>query len=187
MSRVGNVPIDIPAEVEVSIDGKLVTVKGPHGELSHEVPHCIDVEIADDQIIVTRKTDQQEHRSLHGLSRTLLANMVQGVAEPFEKRLEIQGVGYRATMEGDNLRLYVGYSHDVIIEPLEDLELTTEDNNIIIVRSVDKQKVGQMAANIRAIRPVSPYWSKGMRWRGIKYVDEQLRRKPGEQAKIGVE
>jgi large subunit ribosomal protein L6 len=187
MSRIGKAPIEIPEGVKVTLDGKMVSVKGPRGELSQEVPPGISVEVADDQVVVTRASEQKRHRALHGLTRALLANVVRGVNEGFEKRLELQGVGYRAQMEGKNLRLYVGLSHDVVVEPPEGVELATEGTNLIIVQGIDKQQVGQMAATIRAVRPVSVYWAKGSRWRGIKYTDEQLRRKAGKQAKIGAE
>ena len=187
MSRVGQVPIHIPEQVEVTLDGATISVKGPKGQLSRQLPPDISVNATDDQIVVTRPTNQRQHRSLHGLSRALIANMVEGVTAGFEKRLELQGVGYRASMEGNTLRLYVGFSHDVLVEPVAGVEISTEGNNLIVVQGSDKQTVGQVAANIRAVRPVSVYWAKGTRWRGIKYVDEQLRRKAGKQAKIGVE
>ncbi len=187
MSRIGQAPIDIPDQVEVKLDTGIITIKGPKGELSQQLPGDISANVTDDQIVVTRPTNQRQHRSLHGLSRALVANMVEGVTTGFEKRLELQGVGYRASMEGNNLRLYVGFSHDVIVEPVAGVEISTEGNNLIIVQGTDKQKVGQVAANIRAVRPVGPYWAKGTRWCGIKYIDEQLRRKAGKQAKIGVE
>ena len=187
MSLVGKAPIEIPDNVEIKLEDETVSVAGPNGELSQAIPRGISVEVSEGQIVVARATEQREHRALHGLIRTLIANMVQGVTEGFEKRLELQGVGYRAQMEGKNLRLYVGLSHDVIIEPPEGLEISTEGNSLIIVQGADKQSVGQMAANIRAVQPVSVYWAKGTRWRGIKYLDEKLRRKPGKQAKIGVE
>ncbi len=187
MSRVGKAPIEIPDNVEIKLEDETITVAGPKGELSQAIPRGISVEVSEGQIVVARATEQREHRALHGLTRALIANMVRGVTEGFEKRLEIQGVGYRAQMEGENLRLYVGLSHDVVIEPLEGLQISTEANNLIIVQGADKQMVGQMAANIRKVQPVSPYWAKGTRWRGIKYLDEKLRRKAGKQAKIGVE
>ena len=185
MSRVGKAPIEIPAQVEVTVADNTVHVKGPQGELAQTVPGGITVQVQDGNVVVSRATEQRRHRALHGLIRTLIANMVQGVSAGFEKRLELQGVGYRAQMDGSNLRLYVGLSHDVILPPLEGVALSTQGNNVIIVQGADRQKVGQMAANIRAVRPVSVYWAKGVRWRGIKYVGEQLRRKAGKQAKIG--
>jgi len=187
MSRIGNAPIEIPDKVAVKVADGTVSVKGPNGELAHELPRGIAVEVTSDEIVVTRATDQRRHRALHGLTRALIANMVEGVSTGFEKRLEIQGVGYRAEMEGSNLRLHVGYSHDVIIEPTGTVEISTEGTTVIIVRGADKQEVGQVAARIRSVQPVSVYWAKGTNWRGIKYADEQLRRKAGKQAKIGVE
>jgi len=186
MSRIGEAPIDIPDKVQVTIEDSIVTVKGPGGELSQKMPAGISAAVEEGQIIFTRATEQQEHRALHGLARALVANMVQGVVEGFEKRLEYQGVGYRAQMQGRSLRLHVGFSHDVVVEALEGVEIEISDNGQIVVRGIDKQAVGQMAADIRAVRPVGPYWAKGTRWRGIKYIDEQLRRKAGKQAKIGV-
>ena len=187
MSRIGEAPIEVPDEVEVDITDNVVTIKGPRGELCQQIPDGTNATIDEGQIIFTRATEQKKHRALHGLVRALVANMVTGVVQGFEKRLEYQGVGYRAQMQGKNLRLYVGFSHDVVLEPLEGVEIEISDNDQIVVRGVDKQAVGQMAANIRAVKPVSPYWAKGTQWRGIKYIDEQLRRKPGKQAKIGVE
>ncbi len=187
MSRIGEAPIEIPDEVEVDITDNVVTIKGPLGELCRQLPEGISAAISEDQIIFARVTEQKKHRALHGLARALVANMVTGVVKGFEKRLQYQGVGYRAQMQGKSLRLYVGLSHDVIIEPLEGVEIEISDNNQIVVSGTDKQIVGQMAADIRAVKPVGPYWAKGTQWRGIKYVDEQLRRKPGKQAKIGVQ
>ena len=187
MSRIGEAPIKIPDEVEPDIKDGVVTIKGPLGELSQPIPDGISATIDEGQIIFTRATEQKKHRALHGLVRALVANMVTGVVEGFEKRLEYQGVGYRAQMQGNSLRLYVGFSHEVVIEPLEGVEIEISDNDQIVVRGTDKQIVGQMAADIRAVKPVGPYWAKGTQWRGIKYIDEQLRRKPGKQAKIGVE
>jgi len=187
MSRVGEAPIEIPDSVEVDISDRVVTVKGPHGELSQRIPNPISATIDNGQIAFTRATNQNEHRALHGLTRSLVANMVQGVTEGFEKRLEYQGVGYRARMQGSNLRLSVGLSHEVVIDPVAGVEIEISDADQIVVRGPDKQAVGQVAADIRAVRPVGPYWAKGTQWRGIKYVDEQPRKKPGKQAKIGIE
>ena len=187
MSRIGEAPIEIPDKVQVNIEDSVVTVKGPGGELSQEIPNGISAAIEEGQIVFTRATEHQNHRALHGLARALVANMVEGVVEGFEKRLEYQGVGYRAQMQGKSLRLNVGLSHDVVIEPLEGVEIEISEGDQIVVSGVNKQVVGQMAANIRAVHPVGPYWAKGTQWRGIKYIDEQLRRKAGKQAKIGVE
>ncbi len=187
MSRIGEAPIEMPDEVEADIKDGVMTIKGPLGELSQPVPDGVSATIDEGQIIFTRATEQKKHRALHGLIRALVANMVTGVVEGFEKRLEYQGVGYRAQMQGNSLRLYVGFSHEVVIEPLEGVEIEISDNDQIVVRGTNKQVVGQMAADIRAVKPVGPYWAKGTQWRGIKYTDEQPRRKPGKQAKIGVE
>jgi len=187
MSRIGEAPIEIPDEVEADITDNVVTIKGPRGELCQQMPDGIAAAIDEGQIIFTRRTEEKEHRARHGLARALVANMVKGVVEGFEKRLEYQGVGYRAQMQGTSLRLYVGFSHEVVIEPLDGVEIEINDSGQIVVRGADKQVVGQMAADIRAVKRVSPYWAKGTQWRGIKYVDEQPRRKPGKQAKIGVD
>lgn len=188
MSRIGSKPIPIPANVQVTVDeDNSVTAKGPKGELQWR-PHAdMLIEVDQDSVVVNRPNDQKRFKALHGLTRSLIINMIQGVSEGFEKRLELQGVGYRAEMDGNNLRLRVGYSHDVVIEAPEGLDIDTEGTSNIIVRGIDKQAVGQLAASIRAVRRVGPYWAKGQRWAGIKYIDEQLRRKPGKQAKIGVE
>ncbi len=188
MSRIGRQPVPIPEKVQVTVqEDNTVTVKGPAGQLRQQLHPDMTIKAEEGQIVVERPSDQKQHRALHGLTRSLLANMVQGVAEGFEKRLQMQGVGYRAEMDGNKLRLRVGFSHDVVVEAPEGLEITVEGNNAMIVRGADKQAVGQLAANIRAVRPVGPYWAKGTRWAGIKYDDEQLRRKPGKQAKIGIE
>lgn len=181
MSRVGKKPIPLPAKVSVQLEaGNQVTVSGPGGELRRQFPPEIAIEVGDQEIVITRSTDSGRQRALHGLVRSLIANMVVGVSEGFEKRLELQGVGYRAEMEGKSLRLRVGLSHEVLLEPPEGLEIATEGNNLIIVRGIDKGAVGQLAADIRKIRPVEPYKGKG-----IRYVGERVRRKAGKQAKIG--
>ncbi|MCD6359222.1 MAG: 50S ribosomal protein L6 [Armatimonadetes bacterium] len=181
MSRIGEMPIPLPGGVTVEVgERNEVTVKGPKGELSQRMPRAMKIEVADGVVTVTRPSDQKEHRALHGLTRALLANMVTGVTEGFEKRLEIQGVGYRAEMQGRNLELRLGYSQPVIYEPAEGVELEVENNLIVIVRGADKQKVGQAAAEIRATRPVEPYKGKG-----VRYVGEQVRRKAGKAAKVG--
>jgi len=188
MSRVGTKPIPIPEKVQVTVtEDNTVTVKGPNGELQKQFHPAMVISVNDGQVVVERPSEQRQHKALHGLTRSLLANMIQGVTEGFEKRLELQGVGYRAETDGRNLRLRVGYSHDVVIQTPEGLEIVVEGNSNIIVRGIDKQAVGQLAADVRAVRPVGPYWAKGTRWSGIKYIDEQLRRKPGKQAKIGIE
>ncbi len=181
MSRVGQSPISVPDKVKVGVEaGNVVKVKGPLGELAQAVVPEITVTIEGDTITLTRANETREARALHGLFRALIANMVSGVSEAFEKRLEIQGVGYRGDMEGKNLKLRVGYSHDVVIDPGEGVEISTDGNTNIVVKGCDKQAVGQVAAKIRAVRPAEPYKGKG-----IRYVGERVRRKAGKSAKVG--
>ncbi len=181
MSRVGNMPIEIPAGVTVEVsDRNDVAVKGPKGELSARMPRIIKIEVGDGEAVVSRPNEQQESRALHGLTRSLVANMVEGVTEGFEKRLEIQGVGYRAEMQGRNVELRLGYSQPVLYEPAEGIDIEVEGNLIVIVRGADKQQVGQTAAEIRKIRKVEPYKGKG-----VRYVGEHVRRKAGKAAKVG--
>lgn len=156
-----------------------MTATGPRGVLTHTIPESISVRESEGSLLVERESDLQQIRALHGLTRALLANLVQGVSTGFEKRLEMQGVGYRAQLEGKNLRLRVGLSHDVVIEPREGIELAVEGNTNIIVRGADRQKVGQTAAEIRQVRKVEPYKGKG-----IRYAGEQVRRKTGKTAKV---
>jgi len=166
MSRIGRKPIPIPQGVEVKIEGKVVTVKGPKGVLSHTVPAEIEVTLEDGEIRVHRKSDNKRSKALHGLTRTLIANMVTGVTEGFEKRLEIVGVGYRAQLEGKALRLSLGYSHPVIYPIPEGIEIEVPQPTKIVVRGIDKQKVGQVAAEIRALRKPDSYKGKGIRYEG---------------------
>ena len=175
MSRIGKKPIDIPEKVEVKIDGNSVTVKGPKGELSREFSPLINIELVDNQILLSRKEETREANSMHGLSRSLLQNMVTGVTEGYEKKLEMVGVGYSARVEGKNLVLEIGYSHPVTIEAEDNIEFEVERNTRITVRGIDKQKVGAVAAKIRAVREPEPYKGKG-----IKYIDEHIRRKVGK-------
>lgn len=175
MSRIGKIPIDIPEKVEVKIDGNSVTVKGPKGELSREFSPLINIELVDNQILLSRKEETMEANSMHGLSRSLLQNMVTGVTEGYEKKLEMVGVGYSARVEGKNLVLEIGYSHPVTIEAEDNIEFEVERNTRITVRGIDKQKVGAVAAKIRAVREPEPYKGKG-----IKYIDEHIRRKVGK-------
>jgi large subunit ribosomal protein L6 len=177
MSRIGRAPIAVPSDVEFTYDNALVTVKGPKGELMQRVPRQMTVELEDGVIKVTRPTDSGPHRSLHGLTRTLIANMVEGVTKGFERRLEIVGVGYRASVKGASLELLVGYSHPVLIEPPEGIEFETPQPQVVLVRGIDKQVVGQTAATIRAIRPPEPYKGKG-----IRYAGEFVQRKVGKRA-----
>ena len=175
MSRIGRMPVVMPQGVEVTIEGSFVKVKGPKGELSRSTHPEIELVKEDSQIIVKRPTDQKKHRALHGLTRALLNNMVVGVTEGFSKKLELNGVGYRAAKQGKKLVLTVGYSHPVEIEPAEGLEIEVPAPNQIIVSGIDKEKVGALAANIREVRPPEPYKGKG-----IKYADERIRRKEGK-------
>ena len=177
MSRVGNAPIPIPDGVEVAVSGREVAVKGPKGELSHRVADPISVAQDDGAITVSRATDRGPHRALHGLSRALIANMMTGVSEGFERHLELQGVGYRASMKGTGLRLNVGYSHPVEIEAPEGITFEVPEATEIVVRGIDKQAVGQIAARIRKVRPPEPYKGKG-----IRYRDEDVQRKVGKRA-----
>ncbi|NLK97790.1 50S ribosomal protein L6 [Defluviitalea saccharophila] len=179
MSRIGKLPITIPSGVEVKIgDGNLVTVKGPKGSLERKLPAEINVAVEDNQVVVTRPSDLKKHRALHGLTRTLVANMVEGVTNGYSKVLEINGVGYRAQKQGKKLVLSLGYSHPVEMEDPEGIESVVEGQNKIIVRGIDKEKVGQYAAEIRFKRPPEPYKGKG-----IKYADEVIRRKEGKTGK----
>ena len=177
MSRIGRAPIPLPDGVTVDIKGQHVSVKGPKGELSHTVVDPIVVVQEDGQLQVTRPTDRAPHRSLHGLSRTLVANMVQGVSQGFERRLELVGVGYRAQIKGRDLELAVGFSHPVLIQAPDGITFDCPAPTQIVVSGIDKQLVGQIAANIRKVRPPEPYKGKG-----IKYEDEVVRRKVGKRA-----
>ena len=183
MSRIGKLPIAIPAGVEVTIDGSTVTVKGPKGELSRTVHSNITVEKDGDTIVVTRPNDNKQNRSLHGLTRSLIANMVQGVHEGYSKDLEINGIGYRAQMQGKDLVMNIGYSHPVTMTAPEGIEievLSPTSPAKLRISGADKQKVGQFAANVREKRPPEPYKGKG-----IKYADEVIRRKEGKAGKGG--
>ena len=178
MSRIGKQPVVIPAGVEVSINGNVVTVKGPKGTLSGTFNKEITIAQEGNEIIVTRPTDDKEHRSLHGLTRTLINNMVIGVTAGYEKKLEINGVGYRASKQGNNLVMNLGYSHQVIIPETDGITIEVPGPNEIIVKGSDKQQVGQFAAEIRSKRPPEPYKGKG-----IKYAGEYIRRKEGKAGK----
>ena len=180
MSRIGKLPIVIPAGVDVSIDGSTVTVKGPKGELARTVHPNMKVEKDGATITVTRPDDKKENRSLHGLTRTLIANMVYGVNEGFKKELEINGIGYRAAKQGSQLVMNIGYSHQVVMDEPEGITIEVPAPNKIVVLGADKQKVGQLAAEIREKRPPEPYKGKG-----IKYADEVIRRKEGKAGKGG--
>jgi large subunit ribosomal protein L6 len=177
MSRIGRKPIPVPAGVNVAIEPERVTVNGPKGELSERIHRDITVAQDGDQLVVTRPTDRGEHRALHGLTRSLVANMVEGVTSGFEKRLEIQGVGYRAQLKGKNLELALGYSHPVPIEAPSGIEFEVPQPTRIVVRGISKQLVGETAANIRKQRKPEPYKGKGIRYEG-----EYVARKVGKRA-----
>ncbi|MCL1471303.1 50S ribosomal protein L6 [Argonema antarcticum] len=178
MSRIGKRPISIPNKVSVTIDNRAVAVKGPKGELSRVLPDGIIVEQEGEILKVLRRDESRTIRQLHGLSRTLVANMVDGVSQGFQKRLEIQGVGYRAKMDGRNLILIVGYSHEVKIEPPPGIQMAVEGNVNVTVSGIDKEVVGNTAAKIRAVRPPEVYKGKG-----IRYAGEVVRRKAGKAGK----
>lgn len=180
MSRIGRKPITVPAGVEVAIDGSSVTVKGPKGTLSGTFNSNMTIAMDAGVITVTRPDDEKENRSLHGLTRTLIANMVEGVSNGYSKTLDIVGIGYRANMQGKDVVLSVGYSHTVTIEAPEGITITCPSPNQIIVSGADKQVVGQIAAEIRGVRPPEPYKGKG-----IRYSDEHVRRKEGKAGKGG--
>ena len=175
MSRIGRKPIAIPAGVEVSVDNGLVTVKGPKGTLSQQISPIISVEINGNEINVTRPNDEKEARSLHGLSRTLINNMVIGVTEGYKKELEVNGVGYRVQKQGDTLVMNLGYSHQVFVKEVPGITIEAPGPNQIIISGADKQLVGQFAAEVREKRPPEPYKGKG-----IKYTTEHIRRKEGK-------
>lgn len=175
MSRIGRKPINIPAGVEVKIDGSCVTVKGPKGTLSQTFQPSMNIAVEGAEIVVTRPNDEKENRSLHGLTRTLIHNMVVGVTEGFKKELEVNGVGYRVQKQGKDLVMNLGFSHQVIVSETEDIKIEVPAPNKIIILGADKQKVGQFAAEVREKRPPEPYKGKG-----IKYVDEYIRRKEGK-------
>ena len=178
MSRIGKLPIPLPAGVTVAVDGQNVSVKGPKGELALTVSEPIKITLEDNTVIVSRPDDEAKSKSLHGLTRTLIANNVHGVSTGFTKTLEIVGTGYRAASKGSNLELALGFSHPVVVEPPQGITLTVEGNTKIIVSGVDKQAVGEVAANIRKIRKPEPYKGKGVRYEG-----ERVRRKAGKAGK----
>ena len=178
MSRIGKLPIPLPAGVTVAVDGQHVSVKGPKGELALTVSEPIKITLEDNNVIVTRPDDEAKSKSLHGLTRTLIANNVHGVSTGFTKTLEIVGTGYRAASKGTTLELALGFSHPVVVEPPQGITLTVEGNTKIIVSGIDKQAVGEVAANIRKIRKPEPYKGKGVRYEG-----EKVRRKAGKSGK----
>jgi large subunit ribosomal protein L6 len=177
MSRIGRKPIPVPSGVSVAVAPGRVTVKGPLGELEQQVPPRIAISQEGEEILVTRPTDRGPDRSLHGLTRTLVANMVEGVTKGFERKLEIQGVGYRAALKGEELEIAAGYSHPVVIRPRPGISFEVPAPTQIVVKGINKQQVGQTAAEIRAVRPPEPYKGKGIRYEG-----EVVRRKVGKRA-----
>jgi large subunit ribosomal protein L6 len=177
MSRIGRQPIEIPDGVNVAVDPGRVTVNGPLGELTQNVPARISIEKEDRQLVVKRPTERGDDRALHGLTRSLVANMVEGVTSGFEKRLEIQGVGYRASLRGTALELNVGYSHPVVIDAPAGITFEVPVQTEVVVKGIDKQQVGEIAAEIRDVRPPEPYKGKGIRYQG-----EYVRRKVGKRA-----
>jgi large subunit ribosomal protein L6 len=177
MSRIGKSPIPVPAGVSVSISPGRVMVNGPLGELSQQVPDRMKVEEGDGQLVVTRPTERGDDRALHGLTRSLVANMVEGVTKGFSKTLEIQGVGYRAALRGTDLELNVGFSHAIVKKAPQGITFEVPAPNQVVVKGIDKQKVGQVAAEVRAVRPPEPYKGKGIRYEG-----EYVRRKVGKRA-----
>ena len=178
MSRIGRKPIQLPAGVEFSKNDNVVTVKGPLGQLEKTLHSAISLNLEDNQIVVTRNSDEKLDRSLHGLTRTLVSNMVEGVTKGYSKTLELVGVGYRATKQGDNIVIAIGYSHPVNIIPPQGLQLEVPAPTRIVVKGIDKEAVGALAANIRAVREPEPYKGKG-----IKYEGERVRRKVGKTGK----
>jgi len=177
MSRIGRKPIEVPDGVEIDVKPGAVAVKGPKGELSQDVNREMEVDLTDGTLTVSRPTDRGEHRALHGLTRSLIANMVEGVTDGFERRLEIQGVGYRAQLRGKNLEMALGYSHPVTIEAPEGIEFEVPQQTEVIVRGLDKQLAGETAARIRKARPPEPYKGKG-----VRYAGEHVARKAGKRA-----
>ncbi len=175
MSRVGKTPIPIPGGVDVEVDGSHITIKGSKGELSRTVTDTVSVAVEDGEIVVTRGNDERETRALHGLTRALLNNMVIGVTDGYRKQLEIVGVGYRANMKGSSLELQVGFSHPVVVDAPEGVTIEAPDQTTVVVSGIDKELVGQVAADIRKIRPPEPYKGKG-----IRYAGEHVRRKAGK-------
>ena len=178
MSRIGRLPIPVPSGVDVSIDGRQVTVKGPKGQLSHSVAAPIEVAQEDGTLLVTRPDDERTSRALHGLTRTLIANMVTGVTQGYEKKLEIVGTGYRVIAKGSNLEFALGYSHPITIEPPAGVTFRRRGAHPVQRQGIDKQQVGEVAANLRKLRKPDPYKGKG-----VRYAGEQIRRKVGKAGK----
>jgi len=177
MSRIGRLPITVPAGVDITLDGRVITVTGPKGTLTRLLPQRMEIAREGDVLTVSRPTETKLDKSLHGLTRTLVANMVTGVTEGYEKKLEIVGVGYRAGLKGSSLELNLGFSHPVVVEPPENVQFETPQATVVLVKGIDKQVVGEVAAKLRALRPPEPYKGKG-----IRYAGEYVQRKVGKRA-----
>jgi large subunit ribosomal protein L6 len=175
MSRIGRAPVEVPNNVDIDVSGQTIRVKGPKGELTVPVGRGVEVKQEDGSLVLERDSDSPDHKAMHGLTRSLLQNAVTGVTDGFEKTLLIQGVGYRGALQGQDINLQVGYSHPVTMSPREGIDFEMPNATTIVVRGIDKQQVGQMAAEIRKVRPPEPYKGKG-----IRYSDEQIRRKVGK-------
>jgi len=178
MSRIGRLPIEIPAGVDITIDGALVSVKGPKGSMSHTIPAPLSATVEEGKVLVTRPDDERRSKSLHGLTRTLIANQVTGVTQGYTKGLEVVGTGYRVQARGTSIEFALGFSHPVVVEPPAGITFTVEGNNRLTVAGIDKQLVGETAANIRKIRKPEPYKGKG-----VRYAGENVRRKAGKSGK----
>ncbi len=178
MSRIGRLPIDVPAGVTIDLDGQQITVKGPKGELVHQVPAPIEVKLEDGQLLVTRPDDERDSRSLHGLTRTLISNNIVGVTEGYTKGLEVVGTGYRVAAKGESIEFALGFSHPVVFDPPAGITFTVEGNTKLTVSGIDKQAVGEVAAQIRKLRKPEPYKGKG-----VRYAGEVVRRKAGKSGK----
>lgn len=178
MSRIGRMPVAIPAGVKVTLNGNVINVKGPKGELTQALHSDMAINVSDKEITVTRPSDEKQHKALHGLTRTLIYNMIVGVTEGYSKQLEVNGVGFRAQKQGKEVVLNLGFSHDVIIPDIPGITIDVPNPNLLVVSGADKQQVGQVAAEIRSKRPPEPYLGKG-----IKYSDETIRRKSGKAGK----
>jgi large subunit ribosomal protein L6 len=184
MSRIGNLPVSLPKGVTITVnDANVVSVKGPLGQLSRQIDNDLKVEVEENQVVISRPSDSKNHKSLHGLYRALIANMVEGVSKGYKKELELVGVGYRAEAKGQNLELSLGYSHDIVMQLPGEIKVETKterrSNPVITLTSIDKQLIGHVAAKIRSLRPPEPYKGKG-----IKFVGEQLRKKAGKSASV---
>ncbi len=177
MSRIGKRPVPLPKGVTAQVDGHRITVKGPKGEISRTMHDALSLTVEDGNVVVKRPSDESFHKALHGLTRTLVANMVEGVTKGYQKALEIQGVGYKAEPKGQEIQLLVGYSHPVRYKPPQGIKIVIENNTLVKIEGVDKELVGQVAAEIRSVRPPEPYKGKGIRYQG-----EQVRRKAGKTA-----